>query len=367
MRRYQIPTLEPTAQVSRRCPHCARNGGRIHQRRMQRPVDTRLEQVEKIRMRCAFCRKTWTCQPKGMKAHFSRSQRVRALNVLLYALGLSYRSVAAVVRSLGAEESETSVYHDVVQSGTKAQELHDRRVARLTGSVGMVGLDGTGQLLAEPGNSHSEGLMFAVDFGEGRLLQFELLDEGDAEGLQEFVDDLRERFGVEEWVGDDHGSHRGRFGSDVYWICTAHFKKAKKKRLRQLRDAAESKDSRVKEPERFLRSVDALEQLLEEVPEDGEKRAFDVYRHWRDARAPTEGERASPEWSLKQLALEISEKWRWAWSYTNNMTERAIGRLLKIRSKTMRGFKKPENIVRFVHLCDWMTGGPVRLDLAEVL
>ncbi|MDA1191688.1 MAG: hypothetical protein O3A46_08405 [Candidatus Poribacteria bacterium] len=34
-------------------------------------------------MRCAFCGKTWTCQPEGMKHGYARSQRVRALERLL--------------------------------------------------------------------------------------------------------------------------------------------------------------------------------------------------------------------------------------------------------------------------------------------
>jgi len=35
---------------------------------------------------------------------------------------------------------------------------------------------------------------------------------------------------------------------------------------------------------------------------------------------------------------------------TNNTAERLLGLLLKIRSKTMRGFAEPENMLRFVHL-----------------
>jgi transposase-like protein len=377
MKRIEIPTLESTAQVTRRCPHCERNGGQIHQRRVQRPVDIRVEQVEKVRMRCAFCRRTWTCQPEGMKHGYSRSQRLRALNVLLYALGLSYGSVAMTTAALGAQQSETSVYDDVIDSGTRAEERHTRRVASLVGAVGIVGIDGTGQLLAEPGNSRSEGVMFAVEFGSGRLLRFAVVDERDAEGLQAFIDELRERFGVTEWVGDAHGNHRGRVDGDVYWICMAHFKKAKKTRLRRLRETAESEGSPVTERPRFRRSVRALERLLDEMPQGGEKRAFQVYRHWREARAPGEGETATPDlpasglaqagWSLKQLALEISEKWKPASTYTNNVTERAIGRCLKSRSKMMRGFKKPENISRFVHLCDWLTGGEGGTDLAELV
>ncbi|MCS6803744.1 MAG: hypothetical protein NZ823_01200 [Blastocatellia bacterium] len=109
MQRYIIPIVKEEAQVDRRCPTCQRESGHIHQREERGVVDIRLGRVLKWRMQCGRCGRTWTCQPEGIKAHSERSQRVRALNVLLYALGLSYRAVAAVLWSVGAPESPVSV------------------------------------------------------------------------------------------------------------------------------------------------------------------------------------------------------------------------------------------------------------------
>lgn len=39
---------------------------------------------------------------------------------------------------------------------------------------------------------------------------------------------------------------------------------------------------------------------------------------------------------------------------TNNATERAIGHGFKVRTKTMRGFKKVENRDRFPYLGGWL-------------
>ncbi|MCS6805054.1 MAG: hypothetical protein NZ823_07915, partial [Blastocatellia bacterium] len=86
MRRYIIPIVKEEAQVDRRCPTCQRASGHIHQREERGVVDIRLGRVLKWRMQCGRCGRTWTCQPEGIKAHSQRSQRVRALNVLLYAL-----------------------------------------------------------------------------------------------------------------------------------------------------------------------------------------------------------------------------------------------------------------------------------------
>jgi hypothetical protein len=51
---------------------------------------------------------------------------------------------------------------------------------------------------------------------------------------------------------------------------------------------------------------------------------------------------------MQQLVLRIPEHWERSRPYTNNRTEQAIGRLLQVRSQTMRGFKKAESIERFV-------------------
>src|SRR6185436_8301889 len=115
MRKYIIPSLKDSAQADRLCPLCNTASGRIHQRRLLPVSDTRLGCVTKLRMRCSTCNRTWTSQPQGLKAHFQRSQRLRAFNILLYALGLSYQAVSTVMTSLGAAESDTSVYRDLLE------------------------------------------------------------------------------------------------------------------------------------------------------------------------------------------------------------------------------------------------------------
>ena len=88
-------------------------------------------------MRYATCHLTWTCQPDGLKARFQRSQRVRALNLLFYALGLSYEATAQVMTALGAVESDTSVYRDLVGAMGSVKALHrrGRRQVRVAGKL----------------------------------------------------------------------------------------------------------------------------------------------------------------------------------------------------------------------------------------
>lgn len=126
MLRYIIPTLQPHPQVQRTCPYCQHPAAVIHQQRPAAITDTRLGQVGKLRMRCRHCRRTFTLLPTGLSPHAQRSQRVRALNLLLYALGLSYQATAQVMTALGAAESDTSVYRDVVSAFAAVKRLHQR-------------------------------------------------------------------------------------------------------------------------------------------------------------------------------------------------------------------------------------------------
>ena len=183
MRKYIIPSLKDSAQASPLCPSCHTSSGRIHQRRLLSITDTRIGSVTKLRMRCSTCLRTWTSQPLGLKAHFQRSQRIRALNILFYALGLSYQAVATVMTSLGASQSDTSVYRDLVESMQAVKGLHKRGCR----TVRVAGIDATYQRLAQPQNPHYQSTVFVVDFSDGQLLEVELLDEDAAQAVAALI------------------------------------------------------------------------------------------------------------------------------------------------------------------------------------
>ena len=144
-------------------------------------------------MQCGFCGKSWTLQPSGLRRYARRSQRVKVLNVLLYALGLSYRGVSSLMSGLGVVEDKMTVLRDVQSAGASAlsQLRQVRRRARLAG------IDGTGQRLAKRGDPHSEGVIFVVDSGDGRVLDVRLMDEDDSTAVGDLIKELEARFGIE--------------------------------------------------------------------------------------------------------------------------------------------------------------------------
>lgn len=355
MRRYIIPSLKDSSQPDRLCPQCLTPTGRIHQHRHLPVTDTRIGSVTKVRMRCSACRLTWTCQPGGLKAHFQRSQRLRALNVLFYALGLSFEAVSTVMKSLGAVESDTSVYRDLICSMEAVKHLRKRGHRK----VRVAGIDATYQRLAQPHNPRHESLIFVVDLSGGQLLEVELLDEDDAQAIAAFIKDLEARYQIGLWVSDEHQSYEQAIAPERHLLCTAHFKRAKLRRVKELYQQVSS--------ERMKQDLEALEELLKDPPLDGQQIARRIYLRQKRVRRPKKGKKLSPGARLKALAREIYEKWDRVWQATNNATESAIGLCLKIRSKLMRGFKVAEHIKGFAEMRGWMYEQGDRIELGSLL
>jgi hypothetical protein len=355
MLRYIIPTLQEHPQVQRTCPFCQQPAAVIHQPRRLAITDTRLAEVRKLRMRCRHCQRTFTLQPAGLTPHCQRSQRVRALNLLLYALGLCYEATAQLMTALGAKESDTSVYRDVVAAFASVKRLHQRGKRR----VRLAGIDATYQRLAAPHNPHHESVVMVVDFANGTLLEVELLDEQDELAMAALVKDLQATYGIEDWVSDEHLTYEAVIAQAHHYLCTTHFKKNKLRRVRELQKQTKS--------ERLRRDLQELEALLREVPADGQQRAQQLYQRQGRVKRPKKGQRASPAARFKQLAREVYEKWARVWQYTNNATERVIGLSLKIRGKLMRGFKVAEHISGFARLKGWMMSQGERVELSRLL
>jgi hypothetical protein len=277
------------------------------------------------------------------------------LNLLFYALGLSYEATAQVMSALGAAESDTSVYRDVVAAFDTVKQLHHRGKR----SVRLAGIDATFQRLAQPFNAHHESVVMVVDFADGALLEVELLDEQDEAAMAALVKDLQAHYGIEDWVSDEHLTYEAVIEKAHHYLCTTHFKKNKLRRCRELQQQTKSK--------RLQQEVQELETLLRQVPDDGQARAKAIYGRQKRVKRPKKGQRASPAARFKQLVREVYEKWERVWQHTNNTTERMIGWSLKVRSKMMRGFKVKEHIVGFARMSGWMRGEAERVELGKLL
>lgn len=354
------PSLDPV--IERVCPKCGHSMMHIHeQHRSRRIVDWKLDSIHQVRVKCPRCGKTATCRPLGVTPGLHRTDGVVAFGILLYTLGLSFAGVAAAVRSLMGSGSKSAVYRDVIGAGEKARQLHERRAGK---AVRVLGLDGTGQRM----KGRSVGVAFAVDAEEQILLGVELVEEEKPGQVRRFVKDLCRRYHVKAIITDEHDSYKRVLASPElgveHRLCETHWKKSKQLRITHLKAKARERGWR-----QYERDLDRLRQLIKERPPDALLRIRKMHERYLDHLSPGPGGEWSLGYHMRMLTLHLLETWMRIGAgsqATNNTTERMIGILLKNRSKTMRGFAKRENILRFVHLASYLWENRKTCELSAV-
>ena len=101
----------------RACAHC----GSVYLNRhgsVTKPItDLYLDEVTVLRYRCVDCKRTFRHYPEGVDSH-DQSLRLRGLVALVWALGLSHRSVSHMLGALGCGLSLMSSWRDVQEAGS---------------------------------------------------------------------------------------------------------------------------------------------------------------------------------------------------------------------------------------------------------
>ena len=108
------------------CPSC---GGVVFHKhgQMEKAIkDIYISRVTVVRYRCIVCCGTFRHYPEGVDRH-KQSRRLRGLAALMWALGLSHRSVSHLLGALGVELCRMSSWRDVQQAGSSVPyEPHNR-------------------------------------------------------------------------------------------------------------------------------------------------------------------------------------------------------------------------------------------------
>ena len=350
----KMPDLELAPARLRRCPRCkgvTHGHGRNKHRQV---VDTQFREVEQRRFRCVGCGKTFQSRPGGLAKAARRSDRVKALGIILYVLGLSYRGTAKVMCKVAGKGSYATIYRDVERAGRKAAEFHQG----LRGKVRAIGVDGTGQK-TKGGNT---GLVFAVDQDGQLLLRVEVMEEANEAQVKRFLKDLCRECGVEVVITDEHTSYKGAVEplAVEHRLCEAHWKKSKVNRARRLLLRAKRRGR-----EGAVKDLEQLQRYVRGWPDAEEEELKELWQKYVKYEAPSPGGRWSFGYEVRLLMQDVLENWNRV-GQTNNTTERLIGLLLKIRSKTMRGFQEPENIKKFVYLTGYLWAHRKGCDLAAL-
>jgi len=336
----QLPNVKRKTETRpRKCPNCQ---GETFQRwgKVRKPVrDNRYRSVQVYRYRCCHCRHTFRHYPEGVD-RADQTQRLRKLAMIFWVLGMSLRSVAIALAPFGVQLSHMSVWRDLQEQA----DLTEKR--RRWKPVRVLGLDGA----YVRAGGEVRPVLVAVDLGAEEPVAVGYVDEYNPQAVRRFLEPLVKRLGVSVIVTDDlvHYKTVAQKLDLEHQICQFHVRRWVGRSLKELRDTV---------PEEWGWVIDEVKHLIAELPIEGSRRLFELWKQIPERRAGRDQTRSALD-QLRLLLIRLSEHWPnyrvFDWQedvpWTNNGTERVIGRM-KMRSRTVRGYKSQPGMTAALLLC----------------
>lgn len=324
----QLPDVKRKTETRpRKCRYCQ---GETFQRwgKVKKPVrDNRCRNVQVYRYRCCSCQHTFRHYPEGVD-QADQTQRLRKLAAIYWVLGMSLRSAVIALAPFGVKLSHMSVWRDLQEQA----DLQEKR--RHWKPVRVLGLDGA--YVRAWGEVRP--VLVAVDLGNGEPVAVGYVDEYNPQAVRRWLEPLVKRLGVSVIVTDDlvHYKTVAKKLDVEHQICQFHVRRWVGRTLKELR---------VTIPEDWLWVIDEVKLLITELPLEGSRRLFELWKQIPERRTGRD-QPLSPLDQLRLLLIRLSEHWPsyrvFDWDkdvpWTNNGTEQVIGRM-KMRSRTVRGYK----------------------------
>lgn len=313
----------------KKCPCC---GGETFQRwgQVNKAVkDTRVRNVKVYRYRCCDCKQTFRHYPEGV-TQAQQSERLMKLCVIMWSLGLSYRSVVIILAVFGVNLSHMSGWRAVQEAGKRIRHGLKWKAARV------VGVDGAW--------INGRGIMVAVDLGNGELLSIAEIDEKEKDKLQAWLKVLKQKHNIGAIVTDDLTTYK-EIVEELelgHQVCQFHVRRWVGRALKKLEEEI---------PPEWMDVILEIRQLIDELPSHGDRLLHDIWKEM-PGRTTKPNEERTPLEKLRDLVLRLSQDWGSYIAFyddpgipwTNNRTEQIIGRL-KNRAKRVRGYKSTDGLL----------------------
>ena len=309
------------------CPYCK---GETFQRwgQVNKPVkDVSVRTVKVYRYRCCQCGKTFRHYPEG-SSRADQTERLRLFAVILWKLGLSYRASSLILSGLNVLVSFMTIWRDVQ---VEVQQMKRRSRWK---PVRVLGLDGAYVL----GWGDKQPVLVAVDLGTGEPIAVGYVNEYNPQAVLRWLAPLVQQHGISVLVTDDLSSYKivAEQLQLGHQICQFHVRRWVGRTLKELQETISQE---------WLWVLDDIRQLIEVLPPDGSKHLYALWKQLPGRHSKPDQPRTPLE-QLRDLLLRLSEHWHNyctfqsepAVPWTNNATERAIGRM-KMRTRTVRGYK----------------------------
>jgi hypothetical protein len=372
-----LPRVEPRVfEEPGVCPYEKCGGKRFHLRQAVRKAvrDTVYCEVTARRYDCLRCGRTFRVYPLGITDD-QTSRRLKGLAVLFYIMGLSYGAVALVLTALGHPLGKTAVYDAVQAAGAKVTGLRREDVQVSTAQLLVAALGADLTSVKCKGEWLTVGV--TTDAVVGTTLTIDILDNGEADTLQEWVQEVAEAVQAEVLVSDDADGFKTAADENglKHQVCKKHvlnntvaWHDAMAPEL--ARDADGSLAEIGVTPEQAVADNDELLRLMRErqpTPEATAKLA-QIHERYAQARSPKKlaQDRETLAYRMRLFSLDrwnlwqrltLYRKWRGPLDErldgTNNATERSIGWRIKERYRTMRGYKRQASVLNVSRLIAW--------------
>lgn len=218
-------------------------------------------------------------------------------------------------------------------------------------------MDGTGNAMA----GDKGGVLFFVDIKRSKLLCIRPAQETDTARVRRDVRRVFAEVGAEELRSDEHSVYNGVVSPGKHRLCLTHWLKSKGKRAWDPgREAVRT--GRPLEAESMKHLQETLRQRPR--PPNPPRKLGRLVRRYINAH------RGLP-WKVNQLLQHVERTWPKVSDdpadATNNVTERLIGLTLKIRAKTMRGFKSEAKVPAHPYLASLLRGDYGVCDMRKII
>lgn len=336
--------------------------------------DPQIKEVVAYRYKCLQCGRTFRVYPRGVSRD-QQSDRLKAISVFLYVLGLSYGAVEDFMVALGISLGKTTVYENVQAAGAISRQRQQEDLSQSKQRL-VIGSDGTYVKV----KGEKVGVQVVVDDQDSDLLGLEIVVSENVEEVKKLVQDIADQVGAEVLVSDDLDTYkRVADALDLeHQICRSHVKRNVDDLVAelsaQLDQAASSPEGGDLSADDVRKHLEQIRLLVRERPEDGEEQLASLYQRYHKVRQPPVGQKHSPWYRMRMLITRLWERWsrltldqrRDDLDGTNNSSERMIGWWAKERYRTMRGYKRNESIRNVVTLTARMGARSGSYDMAEL-
>ncbi len=355
-----FPRVESTSPITpEECPYgCGCQHFKKHGKESQREHirDTEHKIVASQRWRCVKCNRTFRTYPPGI-SNSQQSDRLKAMSILLYVLGLSYGGVADFLEALGVRIGKTTAYDNAQAAGVVSRQR--QKQDRESGQVRkVIGSDGTYVKI----KGVKVGIQVVVDDGSQELLGLELTLSENSPETMAMIEEIAQEVEAEVLVSDDLGSYQ-ELADDLeleHQICRTHVR-------RNIDDHAAEFVQQLKKEEPIPKGVESdpyllvmdlalLQWLIRQRPPKAAQILRQLYHRYKAAPKPPSGQKHDVWYRMRMLVTRLWNRWqrltldqrRDDLNGTNNTSERVIGGWIKERYRTMRGYKRAESVRNIV-------------------